>query len=458
MLNQPFFWGASLSAHQTEGAIDIDGKQPSVQDTRPRNDHSIADFSIAVDHYHHFDEDFQMLAKMNANALRISFAWTRIMNQDGSVNQRGLNHYDKVINAMLALDITPIVTTYHFDLPDTLQQAGGWHNPATIEAYRQYTRVLFEHFGDRVKYWLTINEPNIMLLADTKILGFHDTNEGCYKSYYNIMIAEKYAFQQCHELVPEGKIGPVPNISYVYPLSSKPEDVRAALDFNAIRNWAYLDFSVRCQLNPVFKAHLAQLGIDLNILPEHESLVAENRPDFIGFNYYTTATVSFPQAGEARSAGISDQQSEDVYEPNFYKGVTNPYLKKNAFNWTVDPLGLQTSLEQTNDRYGLPIIITENGLGAYDELTDDNKIHDQYRIEYLQQHLAAVDAAKANGVEVQGYLPWSSIDLISVHEGIRKRYGFIYVDRTDDDPKEMKRYPKDSYYWFQRVIKERSNR
>ncbi|WP_316043192.1 family 1 glycosylhydrolase [Lactiplantibacillus plantarum] len=175
---------------------------------------------------------------------------------------------------------------------------------------------------------------------------------------------------------------------------------------------------------------------------EHESLVAENRPDFIGFNYYTTATVSFPQAGEARSAGVSDQQSEDVYEPNFYKGVTNPYLKKNAFNWTVDPLGLQTSLEQTNDRYGLPIIITENGLGAYDELTDDNKIHDQYRIEYLQQHLAAVDAAKANGVEVQGYLPWSSIDLISVHEGIRKRYGFIYVDRTDDDPKEMKRYPK----------------
>lgn len=449
-----FLWGASLSAHQTEGAVHVGGKQPSVQDTRKRDNTEIADFSVAVDHFHHYKEDIDLLKEMSVNALRISFAWTRIIKEDGSINQVGLKHYTDVIDYMLAQGIKPIVTTYHFDLPDHLQKAGGWTNFQTVEAYSEYVEVLFKHFGNRVKYWLTINEPNIMLLADQKIVGFHNNNQDRYKSFYNLMIAEKIAIQKCHSLIPDSKIGPIPNISYVYPLSSKPEDIRAATTFNAVRNWAYLDFSIKCRIDPLFKAHLKDLGITMEIKPEHLELVRNNRPDFIGLNYYTSATVSFPKKGESKLAGVSDQQSEDVYEPNSYKGVTNPFLKKNEFNWTLDPTGLQTTLEVTNDRYEMPIIITENGLGAYDELTADHKIHDQYRIDYLQKHLAAIEKAKENEVPVCGYLPWSAIDLVSVHEGMHKRYGFIYIDRTEDDLKDLKRYPKDSYYWFRQVIRQ----
>lgn len=455
-MKNKFIWGASLSAHQTEGAINVGGKELSVQDMRTRNN-DIADFSVAVDFYHRYEEDIALFKELGLTALRLSFAWTRIIKADGTVNQAGLEHYDHVIDALLAAGIEPIVTTYHFDLPDHLQRAGGWHNRETAMAYKQYTKVLFEHFGDRVKRWLTINEANVMLLADQKIVGFHDNNEDRYRSFYNLMIAEKMAIQQCHDLVSGGMIGPVPNISYVYAQTSSPEDARAAMEFNAVRNWAYLDFAVKGRINPIFKAHLAKLGINMDILPEDRDLVVDNRPDFIGLNYYTTATVAFPKAGEARFAGVSDQQSEDVYEPNSYKGVTNSFLEKNEFNWTVDPLGLQTTLEITNDRYDIPIIVTENGLGAYDELTEDHKVHDQYRIDYLAAHLASIEAAIDNGVPVIGYMPWSALDLISVHEGIRKRYGFIYVDRTENDIRNLDRYRKDSFFWFQKIIQDRSN-
>ncbi|MBA1394708.1 glycoside hydrolase family 1 protein, partial [Lactobacillus sp. XV13L] len=171
------------------------------------------------------------------------------------------------------------------------------------------------------------------------------------------------AFKACHELCPDAKIGPVPNISYVYPGSANPQDVRAAEYFNAVRNWAYLDFSVHGIINPLFKNYLHQTGINLPIQPSDRALMQTALPDFIGMNYYTSVTVEYPQKGQNRTNGVSDQQSEDVYEQGFYKGLTNPYLSKNEFNWTVDPLGLQTTLEVVNDRYHLPIYVTENGLG-----------------------------------------------------------------------------------------------
>ncbi|NVY96408.1 glycoside hydrolase family 1 protein [Lactobacillus sp. DCY120] len=453
MFPSNFLWGASLSAHQTEGAVNEDGKSPSVQDTRPRSNSQIADFTVASDHYHRYREDIKLLAQMGAKALRISLPWTRII-PDGvsEVNQKAVAHYRNVFQTMQEYQIQPLVTTYHFDLPQVLQDQGGWTNRATVDAYENYVRVLFQEFGDQVSHWLTINEPNIMLLADQKILGFHYTHQERYQAFYNLMIAEKKAFQACHQLVPGGQIGPVPNISYVYPGSCRPQDIRAAATFNAVRNWGYLDFSVRGLINPLLQAYLRKTGVDLQILPEDQELVTHNFPDFLGINYYTSVTVEYPQAGQDRQNGISDQQSEDVYEKDFYKGLTNPYLEKNDFNWTVDPLGLQTTLELINDRYHRPIYITENGLGAYDELTPDHKIHDQYRIDYLQSHLESIQEAMVNGVDVQGYLPWSAIDLVSVHEGMKKRYGLIYVDRTEEDLKTLNRYPKDSYYWYQGVI------
>lgn len=448
-----FLWGASISAHQTEGAYQEDGKGLSVQDTRQRDNHAIADFKVASDHYHHYKEDIKLLAEMGINVFRLSIAWTRIFPDGrGAVNELGLQHYSDVIDELLKYQIQPFITLNHFDLPQALEDEGGWGVRSTVDAFVHYAETVFQAYGDRVKNWLTINEPNIMLLVDKKILGKEIPIQEKYQQFHHLMIAEKYAFKRCHELITDGKIGPVPNISLVYPATSKPIDNQAALYFNSVRNWAYLDFSCFGRYNTVFKDYLKQNDVQITFAPEDEALMKTAFPDYIAMNFYTTVTVEKPLAKKEMANGISDQQSEDIMEWGFYKGFTNPYLEKNEFNWTIDPLGLKTTLQTLYDRYNLPIIITENGLGAKDELTDDGAVHDQYRIDYLKQHIEQCGAAIEAGVDLIGYSPWSAIDLVSVHEGISKRYGFIYVDRTEKDTKEMKRYKKDSFYWYQDVI------
>lgn len=448
-----FLWGASISAHQTEGAYQEDGKGLSVQDTRQRDNHAIADFKVASDHYHHYKEDIKLLAEMGINVFRFSIAWTRIFPDGrGAVNEPGLQHYSDVIDELLKYQIQPFITLNHFDLPQALEDEGGWGVRSTVDAFVHYAETVFQAYGDRVKNWLTINEPNIMLLVDKKILGKEIPIQEKYQQFHHLMIAEKYAFKRCHELITDGKIGPVPNISLVYPATSKPIDNQAALYFNSVRNWAYLDFSCFGRYNTVFKDYLKQNDVQITFAPEDEALMKTAFPDYIAMNFYTTVTVEKPLAKKEMANGISDQQSEDIMEWGFYKGFTNPYLEKNEFNWTIDPLGLKTTLQTLYDRYNLPIIITENGLGAKDELTDDGAVHDQYRIDYLKQHIEQCGAAIEAGVNLIGYSPWSAIDLVSVHEGISKRYGFIYVDRTEEDTKEMKRYKKDSFYWYQDVI------
>ncbi|MFD2391371.1 glycoside hydrolase family 1 protein [Enterococcus gallinarum] len=448
-----FLWGASISAHQTEGAYLADGKGLSVQDTRPRDNNEIADFTVAVDHYHRYKEDIALLAELGIKVFRFSIAWSRIYPEGrGSVNQKGLDHYSAVIDELLKQGIQPFITLNHFDLPQALEDQGGWTNRSTVEAFEIYAKTLFNAYGDRVTHWLTINEPNIMLLVDRKILGKTIPLPEKYQQFHHLMIAEKLAFKHCHELIPNGKIGPVPNISLVYAATSKPEDNQAALYFNSVRNWAYLDFACFGRYNTVFQDYLNQNGVKIAVLPEDQALMASAFPDFIAMNFYTTVTVEQPAMDGDMTNGISDQQSEDIMERGFYKGFTNPYLKKNAFNWTIDPLGLKTTLQTLYDRYHLPILITENGLGAEDHLEENGAVHDPYRIDYLQQHIQQCLAAIDSGVELIGYSPWSAIDLISVHEGIKKRYGFIYVDRNDADEKEQKRVKKDSFYWYQKLI------
>lgn len=447
-----FLWGASTSAHQTEGAYNLDGKGLSVQDTRPRDNKDICDFTQAVDFYHHYEEDILLLKEMGIKVFRFSIAWTRIYpDGTGALNPIGIEHYHKVIDTCIKHGIEPLITLYHFDLPQTLEDKGGWLNRETIFAFENYAKTLFTEYGTKVKYWLTINEPNIMLLVDKKILGrAYDTKQR-YQMFHHLMLAEKLAMKACHEIIQGSMIGPVPNISIVYPATSKPEDNQASMVFNAVRNWMYLDFSCKGKYNPIAWNYLREKDALPTIFPEDEEIMKSSYPDFVSVNYYSSVTVEFPEDNVDRMDGISDQQSEDIMEKGFFKGFTNPYLKKNEFNWTIDPLGLQTTLEHVNDRYGLPIIITENGLGAYDTL-ENGEIHDSYRIAYLKEHIEACYKAIENGVDLIGYSPWSAIDLVSVHEGIAKRYGFIYVDRDELDPREMKRYKKDSYYWYKKLI------
>jgi 6-phospho-beta-glucosidase len=453
MFPEKFLWGASISAHQTEGAYLTDGKGLTVQDTRQHDKPQNCDFTVAIDHYHRYKEDIALLAEMKIKLFRFSISWARIFpNNTKTVNAKGLAHYQDVIDELSKYGIEPMITLYHFDLPQYLADNGGWSNRETIDAFANYAKVLFETFGNRVKKWLTINEPNIMLLVDQKILGKSLPLQEKYQQFHHLMIAEKMAFKLCHELVKEGQIGPVPNISIVYPATSKPKDVQSSVYFNAIRNWAYLDFSCFGRYNTIFSDYLKQKGIVIEKEEQDRKLMTQHFPDFIAMNYYTSVTVEFPDDNLAAMDGISDQQSEDIMDKGFYKGFTNTYLPKNEFNWTIDPLGMKTTLQLLEDRYHLPLIITENGLGAYDQMTEDGLIQDDYRIDYLKQHLLQCLSAIKAGVQLIGYSPWSALDLVSVHEGISKRYGFIFVDREELDEKQLTRIPKKSYYWYQSVI------
>lgn len=292
-----FLWGASISAHQTEGAYQEDGKGLSVQDTRQRDNHAIADFKVASDHYHHYKEDTKLLAEMGINVFRFSIAWTRIFPDGrGAVNEPGLQHYSDVIDELLKYQIQPFITLNHFDLPQALEDEGGWGVRSTVDAFVHYAETVFQAYGDRVKNWLTINEPNIMLLVDKKILGKEIPIQEKYQQFHHLMIAEKYAFKRCHELITDGKIGPVPNISLVYPATSKPIDNQAALYFNSVRNWAYLDFSCFGRYNTVFKDYLKQNDVQITFAPEDEALMKTAFPDYIAMNFYTTVTVEKPLA------------------------------------------------------------------------------------------------------------------------------------------------------------------
>ena len=272
-----------------------------------------------------------------------------------------------------------------------------------------------------------------------------------YQQNHHQLVAQAKAMALCHEMLPGAKIGPAPNIGLVYPASCKPEDILAAQNYNAIRNWLYLDMAVYGVYNNLVWAYLEEHDACPEFGEGDEEALKNGHPDFIGFNYYTTSTAEKSDGTEEIDPG-ADQQS-DRGEAGVYKGYHNPYLVKTEFGWEIDPVGFRNTMREMYSRYHLPMLVTENGLGAYDTLTDDGKIHDPYRIKYLQEHIKQIQLAITDGVEMMGYNPWSAIDLISTHEGMKKRYGFIYVDRDEFDLKTLKRYRKDSFYWYKKVIK-----
>lgn len=448
-----FLWGASTSAYQVEGAYNEDGKGFSVQDVKDIQP-GLSDFKVSSDHYHHFKEDIALLGEMGFRTYRFSIAWTRIIPAgDGEINQKGIAFYNDLINECLKYDIKPLVTMYHFDLPYELEKKGGWSNRRTIDAFVKYAKVLFDHFGDRVKYWLTINEQNMMILHGGAIGTVTGSEENIQKNLYqqnhHMMLAQAQVMKLCHEMVPDAKIGPAPNITAVYSKTCDPKDVLAARNFEAIRNWLYLDMAVYGRYNPIAWSFMEKKGLIPEIQPDDIDLLKDARPDFLAFNYYCTATVSSVEYAKQNTSG--DQQIA-VGEPGFYTGSANEYLEKTQFGWEVDPVGFRTTLNEVYSRYNLPIIITENGLGAYDTINENEEIIDDYRIEFLQKHIEQARLAVDDGVDLLGFCPWSAIDLISTHQGFSKRYGFVYVNRDEFDLKDLKRIPKKSFYWYKKVI------
>ena len=454
-LPKNFLWGASTSAYQVEGAYNEDGKGLSVQDVKEPFP-GTPNFNVCSDHYHHYKEDVKLFAELGLKAYRFSIAWTRILpDGDGEVNPKGLEFYSNLIDECLKYGIEPIVTMFHFDLPLALDNDGGWTNPRTMHAFVKFAKILFENYGSRVKYWLTINEQNMMILYGPVIGTTKPGQEALlYQSNHYMLLAQAKVFKLCHEMIPNAKIGPAPNISVNYPHTSKPEDNLATLYVNAVRNWLYLDIAVWGKYNPVAMDYITKKGFKIEINEEDMQILREGKPDFIAFNYYNTATIEAYSESEAATQG--DQQIA-LGDPGYFKGVANEFLPFTDFGWQIDPLGFRTTLMEIYSRYNLPLLITENGLGAYDKVEEDGSISDDYRIEYLKQHITELKRAVESGVEVMGYCPWSAIDLISTHQGFLKRYGFIYVNRDNDDLKDLKRLKKKSFFWYNNLIKENAD-
>ena len=440
-----FLWGASTSAYQVEGANLSHGKGPSVQDVK-KVPEGTSDLTVCADFYHRYKEDIALMAEMGFKVYRFSVSWSRILPQGtGEVNQEGIDFYNNII---------PLVTMFHFDMPQALEERGGWEKRESIDWFVNFAKVMFENFGDRVKYWLTINEQNVLILSGDIIGTTTLTGPEKYKSLYqqnhHMLVAQAKAMALCHEMVEGGKIGPAPNISLAYPASCKPEDQLAAQNLNAIRNWLYLDMAVYGEYNHLAWAFMEKRDATPHIEEGDMEILKNGHPDFIGFNYYSTATVAWCDESQEETFGHDQQKTR--MEEGVYLGAANPNLPHTDFGWEIDPFGFRATIREMYSRYRLPMIVTENGLGAYDKLTEDGKVHDPYRIEYLRKHIEQIQLAITDGAEMVGYCPWSAIDLISTHEGMVKRYGFIYVDRDEFDLKTLDRYRKDSFYWYKKVI------
>lgn len=474
---QPYFlWGAASAAYQVEGAADIDGKGPSIWDAyahTPNHTFNNTNGDVAVDHYHRMKEDVALMKELGLKAYRFSIAWSRIFPEgDGKVNEKGLQFYSDLIDELKANDIEPLITLYHWDLPLALEEKqGGWLSRKTADDFENYAKTLFNAYGDRVKYWITMNEQNVCIPLGYRLAchppGLKDLKK-MYQANHHVNLAHAKAVIAFHELVPDGKIGPSFGYGPSYPYSCKPNDVLAALNADAFTCGWWLDVYAKGKYPKLVMKELEEL----DLAPEMEAgdldLLAKAKIDFLGVNYYHCGTVrenliegqseEAENDAEKKAFNATDpyqmqlEQMKGSPETVMYSTCQNPHLKKSEWGWEIDPVGFRYALRKLYDQYDLPILVTENGLGAYDKLEEDGSIHDAYRIDYLEKHLLEMKKAINEGVEVLGYCAWSFTDLLSWLNGYKKRYGFVYVDRDDDGERTLNRYKKDSFYWYADII------
>lgn len=453
---QDFMFGAATSAFQVEGGIHEGGRGVAVHDLKKPKP-GITDFSVASDHYHHYEEDFALMKEMGLNCYRFSFSWVRILPDGKHVNEEGLAFYDKLVNSIIANGMTPIATIYHFEYPQALVDAyGGWLSREAIDDYVAFSKILFERFGDRIKYWLTINEQDHLLKISERI-GFPESMTGleyernAHQVNYYMCVATAKTIKLCHDMLPGSQIGPVINPMPAIPATCNPKDYLAAMDYDELNSYYITDLHCRGEFSPVYRKYLT----DRDIMPQTEEaelqLMKENAPDFIAINYYLPRTVKHC---DSQVLSLHGKEVLKDWEEGLYHIVDNEFTPNSAFGWGVSPESFTLSIRAMYSRYHLPMMITENGLGDYDELID-GQIHDTARIEYLRSHLAQLKDCISLGYPIIAYCAWSAIDLVSGREGMDKRYGFIYVDRDNNNLKELKRYRKDSFYWYQKTIKER---
>ena len=456
-----FLWGASSSAFQIEGAWNEDGKGLTVADFNSfKRSEKQADTKVTSDFYHHWESDIALMKELGMKVYRFSLSWARIIpDGDGEVNQKGLDFYRNVIEELVRQGIQPFVTLYHFDLPYALvEKYNGWEDRRCVYAFERYAKVCFEAFGDLVKYWQVINEQNLMIRVNER-MNIYETDDWKADKMraqmdYHMFLAHALATKACHELVPDGKIAPAVASTCTYPLTNRPEDIWSAKMNDTMKTVYCLDMHYYGQYPGYYMRYLEERNIVPEMLPEDKEILSHGRPDYLAVNYYRTLCTSYLPETEDHPKGsrVFRGNEVDFDQYGYCRDEVNENLTRSEYGATIDSNGLRIVLNDYYARYHLPIIITENGLGVPDELTPDGRVHDDYRIDYLRKHIEACRLAMEDGVEMLGYSPWSFMDLLSSHQGFRKRYGFVYVNREDHDEKDLRRIKKDSYYWYQKVI------
>ncbi|CAM3769273.1 glycoside hydrolase family 1 protein [Alkalicoccus chagannorensis] len=461
-----FLWGSASAAYQIEGAWDTDGKGPSVWDVYTKQEGTTykgTNGDTAVDHYHRMEEDVALMKEMGLKAYRFSIAWTRIYPEGNThVNKTGLGFYDKLIDHLIAADIEPIVTVYHWDLPQALMDAyGGWESRQIVDDFDRYCRTLFTRYGDRVKYWVTLNEQNVFIGLGYNA-GIHppgvQDEKRMHQANHHAFLANAKATTSFRELVPDGKVGPSFAYGPVYALDAKPENILAAENAEELNNHWYMDVYAHGTYPQTMFRYLQEKGTAPQLEPGDDAILKQgSAPDFMGVNYYRTTTVEANpldgvSSGKMNTTGKKGT-SEDTGVPGLFKTVKNPNLEATNWDWEIDPQGLRIGLRRIKNRYELPVLISENGLGEFDKLEEGDRVHDPYRIDYLASHLEAIQEAVSDGVDVLGYCTWSFTDLLSWLNGYQKRYGFVYIDRDEESERSLRRIRKESFYWYQEVIR-----
>ncbi len=457
-----FLWGSASAAYQIEGAADIDGKGPSIWDEYshiPGNTFKDTNGDVAIDFYHKYAEDIKLMAEMGLKAYRFSISWPRVLpNGKGEVNNKGVDFYHKVIDLLNKYNIEPVLTLYHWDLPKALQdEYQGWESRQIIDDFANYARLIYSEYGSKVKYIVTMNEQNVFTSQ-----GYHRMMHPPKKSDFQLFLdvnhicnlANAKAIKIYKEMGLSGQIGPSFAYGPLYAKTCNPDDVLAMEDASELGNYFWLDPYLRGTYSKIQLRLLEKQGYKIKFEEGDDLLLKEGIPDFIGVNYYSTGTVAKNKIDRKVKAAGNTVQGKKVQGPSdaYYHHVDNEYVRLTDWNWVIDPKGMKVALRRLYSRYEIPILITENGLGAYDTLEGD-AVHDQYRIEYLKEHVEAIGEAIDEGVEVLGYCTWSFQDLFSWTNGYAKRYGFVFIDRDEDSEKELKRYKKDSFYWYKEVIK-----
>lgn len=432
---------------QTEGGWNEGGKSLSVYDVREASEFA-SDWHFANDNYNNFEEDLDYIQDLGMNMYRFQTSWSRlVVDGDGAFNEEGFAYYDRFIDALIERGIEPMICLYHFDMPLKLaKEYNGFVAKEGKDAFVRYGKEVVRRFSGKVKYWLTFNEQNLFHVPEAfKIAGYWEgdkTIHDLYKIAHNVMVAHAQIANFIHETT-DAQIGGMLAYSEVYPATSKPADIKAAREWDELINYTLLDAYTKGEYSAHMMTYVKNRNIEMNILDGELELIKSHKNDWLSFSYYASTTVNA-------------EKIPDGEYINFYLNEgkqDNPFIATTEWNWQIDPLGFRDVINKMYQRYRLPVFPIENGVGVQEQWDGVNQIEDDYRIDYHREHIREMfNAMNEDGVEIMGYLGWGLIDILSSQGDMRKRYGLVYVNRTNHDLLDMKRMPKKSYAWFKEVI------